>query len=87
MPVTKASLPSGRTKNSSAARSQDAHRSSDNIQKHLFDLTRLVDGQSVTVHRDFLLGGPDPVQHPPPAFHGEREIGACGRGAFLDAQN
>lgn len=46
-----------------------------------------VDGQGVAGHRDLLLRSPDPVQHAPPARHGEGEVGAGGGGPLLDAQN
>lgn len=85
MPVTKASLPSAK---------ESFHLDPETRQwfislkaPHVFNRTRLFEGQSVTRHRDLLLRGPDPVQHAPPALHGEGEVGACGRWPLVDAQH
>lgn len=50
-------------------------------------LTGLFQRKSFTGHRDLLLRCSDPVQHASPAFHGEGEVGACGRGALVDTQH
>lgn len=50
-------------------------------------LTGLLERQSFTGDGDLLLGCPDPVQHAPPAFDGEGEVGAGGRGALVDAHH